>query len=137
MQNWQNYFSSNYLFNASPSGEEKMQIGLAVFFLLLIIVGILVFFILGKKYHQFPPFKPPKIHIINCSLFVGITGLLLLFFRWQNIPYLSMRFLLLVLLVAFLIWLVYIIIYIRTKLIYDLKKFQVEQRYQSYIIRKK
>lgn len=137
MQNWYYYFSSSYLFDKVPTGEENLFIGLLVFFIILIIVSIISYIVLSRKSRKTPPYKAIKNHIYNCGLTIGTIGLILLFFRWQSIPYLSSRILILILLLAFLVWLVYIIIYIKIHLKHNLKAYQTELKYQSYLPQKK
>jgi hypothetical protein len=103
-------FTAPYLFNANPSYDMKFLIPLLSVFGFLILLG-LILLVLAKKNKK----KKYKVILIatiyNWCLWVGFMGLLLLFFRYEGIAFVSMRFILLLWLIIAVLWGIYILIF--------------------------
>ena len=107
-----NLLTLHYWFNLSPGPwlDEYLKIVYAVFGL-LIILGLMAWMFVGKN-------KKNKLivavwhKIQQASLTIGISGLLLIFFRQQRVYFLSMPFLMLLLVIGAIVWIYFIYKYI-------------------------
>ena len=68
---------------------------------------------------------------------IGLVGLLLLFFRYENVYFLSGRFLLLFLVVALLVWLGFIVYYGIRKFPLEITDYKDFLRKEKYIPKSK
>lgn len=106
------FLSLKYLFDARPATEFSFTYQFAVAFLALIVLAVLLqltlrfvkFDTLVKRYLKKAP--------LPLYLFGGI-GLLLVFFRYENAPYLAMRLWLIILLLWFIYWVITFILQAR------------------------
>jgi hypothetical protein len=64
-------------------------------------------------------------------------GLALLFFRYEAVVYLGMRFFLFVSLVAFVFWGVYLLVYYSRNYKKSLKEFKSNKEKEKYFVKKK
>lgn len=69
----------------------------------------------------------------NLLVTLGILGLLLTFFRWQQIPYFSARIVWLALAIGGLIWLLLIIYYRQVRLPKKILQLKVAERKKKYL----
>ncbi len=107
-----NLLTLHYWFNLSPGPwlDEYLKIVYAIFGL-LIILGLIAWMFAGKN-------KKTKLvfsvwhKVQQASLTIGISGLLLIFFRQQRIYFLSMPFLMLLLVIGAIVWAYFIYNYI-------------------------
>ena len=74
--------------------------------------------------------------IIYLLLLVGVIGLVLIFFRWQEITYLGSRILVVFLWLAGLIWLVFILFYRFVTLPKKIKVQEEKNRFEKYLPKK-
>lgn len=95
-----NFFQSSYIFETTPDAEGLYKYLSIVFALFVIIAFILI--IRAKNKEKI--FKNLDAKFINLLLFTGLIGIVLVFFRWQGIPYLGSRVMLLVLAFISLLW---------------------------------
>jgi len=91
----------------------------------LIILAIIRAFIPGDK--------TLKRKTESMLITVGLIGFLLIFFRYQEIPYFSARLLWLVLVGCALVWIILILYYRQVKLPKIILKQKVEERKKRYI----
>ncbi|OGD56464.1 hypothetical protein A2V71_03725 [Candidatus Berkelbacteria bacterium RBG_13_40_8] len=93
-------FNLGYIFESSPASIGLYKY-LAILFSLMIIGAVVIFFFNRKDKDNY---KKLKNNFFNLFLTTGIIGVVLIFLRWQEVPYLGSRAMLLILLVAFIIW---------------------------------
>lgn len=130
MPNPLHLFDPNYLLDPTPGSANHYYIPLIITFALLMIGGVLC-----KKYlRQHKKDQALRKLFKNTSrnlMALGIIGLLLIAIRYENLPYLSMRF--------FLWLLVIITIVFFAKTIYTyIKKYPVEkEKIKKHIEKKK
>ena len=121
---------SSRIFQANPGSRFKFFPQFTILFSLLLILALFVY-LKKRKTKNNPPkekfFKRFFIYLLSFSL----TGYLLLFFRYENVKYLSARFLLYVFFLIFFIWGARI-------LLFKIRKLQAEEKdYQTYLIKQK
>lgn len=129
-------FTFPYLFNANPSYDMKFFIHLIIFFGALIVLGFTLLILARKN-------KKKKYRLVlianlyNWCFWIGFVGLALLFFRYEGIAFISMRFILLAWLFTFVLWGFYILIFYKKgyKKILRQHKEQIEK--DKYFGRKK
>ena len=129
-------FQPKWLFEPVPPADFFLFWPLVIVFgsFLILALGIWIFFTFVKKEL---PYQQIKFLLLNLLISCGIFGLILLGIRNQNIPYLSMRFLLILLFVIFLIWLGIIIIILLTRFKKELRQYRRKQQIEKYLPRKK
>ena len=138
MINWLKYhFSAKYLFSQYSPQENQLLLFLIIIFILFLLIALILFFVFSKRKNILQSSKIAYGKFANLFIFTAIGGLLLIFFRWQEIPILSAPILILMLLLVFVIILVYNILYLQ-KIVKPSKKDELEeQNYQKYLPRKK
>lgn len=123
-------FRPSYLFMPYPGYAMKFLVPLLIFFIILIILSVGASF-LSKKNKKLPAAKLYA-RITNWLSWGGAVGAILLFFRYEGTPFVSMRFLLLLWLFVILVWGIYIaLFYCRQypKLVKDFKTKQEKERF--------
>ena len=124
-----NFFTLNYWFSMTAGSLQKnAQIGFVFF--LIILLGIFIYSFLRKKN------KGIYLKIWTKLASFGFTnliiGLFLLFFTYENVPFLSMRFWFLLWLTGMAFWLN--LIYKECKIIPQIKeKRKQEEEFKKYI----
>ncbi|HRY60176.1 MAG TPA: hypothetical protein P5096_02255 [Patescibacteria group bacterium] len=101
------FFAPAYLFNTMPGYDMKLAQPFVALFGIMVILA-LVSFIMSRKFRK-KPVKHIWILVYNWFSYVGLVGLFLLFCRYEGVAYLSMRFLLFLWLVFFVLWGFYIL----------------------------
>jgi len=119
-----------YLLDATPSADG-LYIYLMVVFGLLIVVAAILFFIKFEKYYRKLQRK-----LIILFLTVGLVGFILIFLRYEQIPYLSSRLLILLLLLLFAVWLLLIIYYYFRILPVEIKEILKKENFEKYLPRR-
>lgn len=127
----------NYLFNPTPFPNPKVILILVSVFSLMLILGIVSWFLFHKISQQIFPYKKMRNKLTSLFLTCGIIGLLLTFFYWQSIPYLSTQILILILIFVFVLWSLIILLYIQRQFSWELVKCEREERYKKYLPRAK
>jgi hypothetical protein len=125
-------FSISYIFESTPNSEGLYHY-LAIFFGLEI-VGALAIAIFGRRKS---PTKKVKSGFFSLLLTTGIIGLSLIFFRWQAIPYLGSRLMLVILFLILICWAAFIFWYWLIILPEELAEVREQQRFQKYLPKKK
>ena len=129
------FFQPMYLFNTAPNADMKLVQYFLLFFVALIVLSIIAF-IVSRKKKKITPLSILWGYIYNWLLWTGIFGLSLLFFRYEGIAYLGMRFFLFVLLVAFVFWGIYLVIYYFKNYKKGLAEFKKNKEKEKYFRRK-
>ncbi len=93
-------FNLSYIFESTPASTGLYKY-LTILFGLMIIGAVVIFFFNRKDKDNY---KKLKNNFFNLFLTTGIIGSVLIFLRFQEVPYLGSRLMLLILLVAFVIW---------------------------------
>jgi len=122
-------FRSDYIFEASPVAS-----GLYLYFLIIfgifIVLSVIFFFIARRKdktYHKLQ--KRAFIFFVV----MGIIGLLLIFFRFEQIPYLGSRLMFLALVLTLILWGCWIGFYVIFKLPKEKQKIFKKQKFNKYL----
>jgi len=130
--NIKSFFKPAYLFNPYPGTNFGYYLASVVVFGLLLVCGITLLVIalrIDKKNPKRKLFKK----FSDLGFTIGIIGFILLFFRYENVAYLSSRFLLLLLLIIVLVWLSFIIFYILRRYPKERVKYQEYLRISKYL----
>ncbi|MBI4175402.1 hypothetical protein HY523_02165 [Candidatus Berkelbacteria bacterium] len=123
--------NSRYLFARRPEPNSELLFTFAILFGLILISSGLLWLYFSRRERYEPFLMRLRIRLVRWSFTTGFVGLLLIFFRWQGIPYLSSRFFL-------LLWLVISTVWFLTLITYLLKKFPRERTItQSHQLREK
>ena len=94
------------MFELQPGSEFKFMVILIVFFLILAIGSFYLDAWIKKQPHR-NAIKKLLPHFPNRLRILGIIGFVLLFFRYENIPYFAMRILLVLLLLGIISYIGY------------------------------
>jgi hypothetical protein len=121
-------FNPGYVFESTPNSTGLYQY-LAILFGLEIIGAILITIFNRKKSAT----KRVKSSFFSLFLSMGIIGLSLIFFRWQMIPYLGSRLVLVLLFIVFIIWSVFIFWYWLMILPKEMAKVKEQERFEKYL----
>lgn len=123
-------FSKKYLFDAVPPSENSFIWYQLAFFSLLIIIGVII--ALSKKID-----KKIRIRHLYCYLTCGLLGLIYLFSRYEQLPWLGSRLFLATVLIVLLIWITIITVWM-AKYTRTLNKEKILlERYKKYLPQKK
>jgi len=123
-------FSKQYLFDPVPPSENSYLWYQLAFFSLLLIIGIII--TLSKKID-----KKIKSRQLYCYLTCGILGLVYLFSRYEQLPWLGSRLFLAVVLLVLLVWITIITVWM-TRYTKTLDKEKIlSERYKKYLPKKK
>ncbi len=129
-------FNYNYIFEYIPQWDPRYSWVLWVIYGSILILG----FILVTVDRLVPKNKflirHLNIRILPLINTIGFTGLILTFFRYQAIPYLSARFLVYCLVLISLVWTVFIVIYFIRKYPQDKLEAKIEYRKNRYLKKK-
>ena len=117
------------IFESTPNPQGLYQY-LSILFGLLLIVALIIFLTTKK---QKSIIKNYFNRIINLLLFTGIAGLILIFCRWQGIPYLGSRLMLYILLLTFIIWGGFIIWFRLVILPKEIAELKAKERFKKYL----
>lgn len=132
--NFHKLLDKKYLFETFPNETGLYQYLYILFGLM--IAGAVASYLLKRKSNN-KLIKHLYAQMFGWLLTIGLIGPLLLFFRYQQIAYLGSRIILLVLMLAFVIWGIYIL-YI--KLIFmpgEIIKQKAKEKYEKYLPRHK
>ncbi|MBM2820285.1 MAG: hypothetical protein HW405_45 [Candidatus Berkelbacteria bacterium] len=124
--------NTKYIFEISPEPISD-YLYLSILFGLLIVIAFIFWFIYKRKRKQLDLFKAVQKSVFNPFFYTGIIGLILIFFRWQGMPYLGSRFFLLVLLLLFLFWGTNIIYFRFVTFPKRIKEYQEKKNFNKYL----
>jgi len=128
--------SFNYLVEATPHFSMLFILPFLVFFVLILTAAIVSQF-WAKKFPKDSPHRRLLLGIKLPLIIFSLAGLLLIFFNWQELPYLSMKILLVVLQVGFAVWLFFFLFYLIKKFPKELVIWQNKMRKQKYLKRRR
>lgn len=112
MPDFSNFLDPNYLFEKNPGASFKFYFPLLLIFGFLFLFSIFFPLFLKKKDKENPSLKTLSSKISFPGIIISIFGFLLLFFRYENLPYLSSRFLLFLLFFIWFSWFVLLLFYL-------------------------
>ena len=127
------FFAPSRLFEVTPAPIGK-YLYLAIFFGVCVVVAIILK-IMVKKFS--PEYRRLIKKLIPALWIPGGVGLILIFMRWQSMPYFGSRFILIVLIVLMLIWFEQIIWYQLIEVPRIIKLKQEKEKLYKYLPRKK
>lgn len=127
--NFQKFLDKDYIFEPSPPPTGLYQY-LAVIFGLFLIAGVII---AAQTRRKEEIYKKLFVRIVSLFLFTGTSGLILVFFRYEGIPYLGSRLLLLVLLAVFIIWALLVVRYKFLILPKEIRQYQKKKIFEKYL----
>jgi len=125
------FFQPGYLLNPYPSYEMKFLVPLLIFFGALIVLSLAIW-LFSKKKRKNKPLLKLLGSLANWLVWIGAIGLLLLFFRYEGIPYVSTRVALFLWLVVFVIWGASILFFGLNQYRKTVKEFKEEEKKKKY-----
>lgn len=114
----------------SDSWELKVYL---IIFLTLAIGAIICYILFGAKARKIQAYNKLKSLIFNWLIGFSLAGLFFVFLAWQTIPYLSSRIFFILFFITIAIWLVYILIYIKTGFIQELNSYWAHENFKKYL----
>lgn len=127
-------FQNDYLFQITPPSDGLYRY-LTIFFSLLILAAIVLTSYYKKS--KFKAHRNVKSKLFSNFLTTGIIGLFLIFCRFEQLPYLGSRFLMLILFLVFIIWVLLILQYWILVAPKEIKKERKKENFTKYLPRKK
>ncbi|OGD67017.1 hypothetical protein A3F08_03665 [Candidatus Berkelbacteria bacterium RIFCSPHIGHO2_12_FULL_36_9] len=125
------------LLTATSPYNSRLLLVLTIIFSVFLIAGILTWMTMKSVASQKPPFQELRARLTTFLATIGGIGLVLTFFEWQTIPYLSSRLLILILIVIFLFWSYNFLRYIQRGFSWELAESERQERYKKYLPRSK
>ncbi len=122
-----------YLTDTAVSTDSAWIPALFIFFVVLMLVGIVINFFLIRRQKRLPIYNHLRVHIINYVTWIGLTGIFLTFARYQALYFLSSRILLFSLFVVMIVWGGWIIFYTVVKLPSQRKNYLEKQNFERYL----
>ncbi|MCL5406986.1 MAG: hypothetical protein M1429_00595 [Patescibacteria group bacterium] len=129
MINFEKFLTKSYIFEITPTTVGFYKY-LAIVFGLFILTA-LILIVKSKRKEEI--WKNLYVKIINLLLFGGAFGLILIFFRYEGIPYLGSRLFLLILLLSLTFWTMTIVWYRFKILPYKIKEHQKRKAFEKYL----
>ncbi|KKQ18059.1 MAG: hypothetical protein US31_C0011G0041 [Berkelbacteria bacterium GW2011_GWA1_36_9] len=127
--NFNKLLAKSYILETTPSAVGLYRY-LAIAFGIFILTA---FILIVKSKNKEEIWKSLYAKIINLLIFSGAFGLMLIFFRFEGIPYLGSRLFLLVLLLGLIIWSATIIWYRFKILPKKIKEYQKRKAFEKYL----
>lgn len=134
---WRQIFSWSF-WNESYISATSPYYLLASVFLIVFVLGLLVWRWQLKKAHRVTPiFIGPLNQLLNLIIFIIIISISYLFFRTQQINYLSSRLVVLLSLVITVVWLGWILYYVVGQTPRQRSQYLEKERFFRYLPKKK
>lgn len=111
-------FNPKFIFDPSlPAMSKPFALSFYIFFIVLIVLALAAYGVAKRqqKLGQRPIAKLWQ-KLTNCFLYMGLIGLLLVFFRQQQVYFLSMPVFYYLWLIGFVVWLYFIVRWIRVRM---------------------
>ena len=124
----QKLFHFDYLLEANPSSD-----GLYPYLAIVFGLFLLVSFILVLKAKKSLLYKKLNLKSANLFFWIGLLGLGLLFCRWQGIPYLGSRIVIVSLAGVFIIWGLIILRYKIFIVPREVKEYYKQKMFEKYL----
>lgn len=125
-------FKVNYILVATPKSSGLYQYLIIIFGFLGLMALVLWFFFRKSQKLTKEFFKK----IITLFVTTAILGVMLIFFRTQEIPYLGSRLMLIVLIIMFVIWGGFILYYRLVTMPKKIKIIKEKEEFEKYIPKK-
>ena len=130
MQLPENFFTTDYLFaTTTPTDKLRFLTVVGIFFLFIIVAILLAY---NKKIHP-----QLRARLFNFFLTIGILGIVAAFFRYESIPYVGTRLVMLLVIMAAFVWYLFITIYSITKMPKEVRLRKNQERYVQYLPKQK
>jgi len=129
-------FDYNYIFEYIPQWDPKYGWIIWMIYGGILFLGVIVVLVdkfISRNKFFVRHFKNRVLPLINT---IGFTGLILTFFRYQAIPYLSARLLVYCLVLVGLMWAVFVLIYFIRKYPQERLEAKIEYRKNRYLKKK-
>lgn len=123
---------TGYIFEKTPPPISDYLYLLGIF-LLFILLSFVFSFLYGRKKKKIPIWGKMQKRIFNLFFTTGIVGLILIFFRWQQIAYLGSRFFMLILWLIFIVWGIAILCYRYLTLSKEIQKYYEKKNFEKYL----
>ena len=125
-------FQLDYIFEKTPdaAGAYKYLVFLFVFLILLSVVAWIGY---GRLSRKIPLWRKMQTRVFNFFFYTGIIGLILLFFRYEQIAYLGSRFFLILLLLVFIIWGIYILYFRIIRFSKEIIQYHEQKKFEMYL----
>lgn len=133
MIDFKKVFNLNYLIDNTLPLDAPLVAALGYFFVVVLLIGIIARIILVKKNKKLPIYSTLIGHITNLSLWLPIIGLIFVFGRFQAIPMISNRMLMLINLLFLFAWAAWIMHYTIVKLPQITAIYQNKQLKSKYL----
>lgn len=128
-------FDIGYIFEKTPDATGTYKY-LVFLFGFLILISVIAWIGYGRLKKKLPLWGKMQTKVFNLFFYIGMTGLLLIFFRWQAISYLGSRFFMILLASVFGIWGLYIL-YFRLKVLpKEIANLQSRKKFEKYLPRR-
>lgn len=127
------FFANAHFFNIAPGSGFSFYVQGLVLAGILLLGPILVYLLFKAKTKNNPVWMTLAKKINYLLATNGLVLLLLLFFRFENIPYLSIRPLFLVLVLEFVAWAVMIVIWGKKNIKKRLERLRAQKLKQKYL----
>lgn len=125
------FLTKDYIFASVPPVESTIYLPLSIFFGLLILVGILLLIFAKDETREIWG------RYIAPSLTVGLMGLMNLGARYEQLPWLASRFVLILAFTVMIVWFL-VLAFTMTRFVPEFKKAQaVNERFSKYLPRPK
>jgi membrane-associated HD superfamily phosphohydrolase len=126
------YINLDNIFEKIPAIDFEL-IYLVAFFSLLMFIGFLFWLYYRKKKREIAIWSKFQTGYFNLFFYAGIAGLIIAFFRWQQIAYLGSRFFDIVLILIFAAWLINILIFRYFIFSKELKTYYDKKNFEKYL----
>lgn len=127
----------SYLMQARPTDKSTLVQVIAILFATSLVASPIIWLVGSRAGRANPPIGAVGSRLSRSMFTIGLVGLILIFFRWQGIPYFASRVWLLGWLVIGFWWLVRFVVYLLKKFPRERRLFEEERRYQRYLPKKK
>ncbi|MCL5794974.1 MAG: hypothetical protein M1338_01275 [Patescibacteria group bacterium] len=117
-----------------PPQSDSWELRVYFVIFLTLAIGAIICYILFTKYaKQVKPYEKIRSLTFNWLIGFSIAGLFFTFLAWQMIPYVSSRIFFILLFLTIIIWMIYVLIYIRTGFAQELKGYWASENFKKYL----
>jgi len=128
----------DYWFDTRPGGLEPFFQEFFFYFFIALVAAALVVGILAKRKKKSDPWVARGLQRLSSwCLTMGVAGLVIFFFTYEKLPYLSMRFWYMVWVIVAVVWLIQIIIFFTKTVKNEKKKISEQKNIEKYLPGKK
>jgi len=128
----------NYWFDQRPPAlEQSFQTFFFYFFAVLVVLALIITIVVRKKKKEDPWVARGFQKISSWCLSMGIAGLVIFFFSFERLPFLSMRIWFVAWLIGAIVWAVFIVKYFIKTVPQEKRKIKDKENLQKYIPGKK